>query len=85
MQVDIDELIVNAFDKKYKEITLTLVMLVKLPQTLKQLKIRMVTAIKTFNSHLNFDKKPSYADFSHHKSINHEHQEKPYTISSPRR
>ena len=38
-----------------------------------------------FNSHLKVDQKSSYVDFPHHKYINHESQEKPYTVSSPRR
>ena len=40
---------------------------------------------QVFNSHLKVNQKSSYVDFSHHKYINHESQEKPYTISSPRR
>ena len=39
---------------------------------------------QVFNSYLEVNQKSSYVDFSNHKCINHESQEKLYTISSPR-
>ena len=40
---------------------------------------------RVINSYLEVNQKSSYVDFSNHKCIHHESQEKPYTISSPRR